>query len=100
MGNGRGVGEAARRLAHSARLAPGPQPIEAAGSELWRRSEERRIHRSDSARGDVLRNFGHGWEHAIVVEKKLLSRAGQTYPVCVEGKRHGPPEDCGGAWLL
>jgi len=41
-------------------------------------------------------DFGDGWDHAIVVEKRLLPTPGQAYPVCVEGKRHGPPEDCGG----
>ena len=29
--------------------------------------------------------------------RKVLSpEAGHAYPACVEGKRHGPPEDCGG----
>jgi len=41
-------------------------------------------------------DFGDGWDHAIVLEKRLLPKPGQAYPVCVEGKRHGPPEDCGG----
>jgi hypothetical protein len=41
-------------------------------------------------------DFGDGWEHEIVVEKKLPPEAGQAYPICVDGKRHGPPEDCGG----
>jgi hypothetical protein len=41
-------------------------------------------------------DFGDTWEHEIVVEKILPSEEGQTYPLCVAGKRHGPPEDCGG----
>jgi len=41
-------------------------------------------------------DFGDGWEHAIAVEKVLSPEAGHAYPACVEGKRHGPPEDCGG----
>ena len=28
----------------------------------------------------------------------LPPEAGQAYPVCVAGKRHGPPDDCGGVW--
>ena len=41
-------------------------------------------------------DFGDGWEHGIAVEKVLLPEAGHAYPICVDGKRHGPPEDCGG----
>jgi hypothetical protein len=41
-------------------------------------------------------DFGDGWEHGIAVEKVLPPEAGHVYPVCVAGKRHGPPEDCGG----
>ena len=41
-------------------------------------------------------DFGDGWEHGIVVEKILPPEEGRAYPVCVDGKRHGPPEDCGG----
>ena len=41
-------------------------------------------------------DFGDGWEHGIVVEKILSPEPGHAYPACVDGKRHGPPEDCGG----
>jgi hypothetical protein len=41
-------------------------------------------------------DFGDGWEHEIVVEKRLPPEGGQAYPACIDGKRHGPPEDCGG----
>ncbi len=41
-------------------------------------------------------DFGDGWEHGIAVEKILPPEAGHAYPICVDGKRHGPPEDCGG----
>jgi hypothetical protein len=41
-------------------------------------------------------DFGDSWEHAIAVEKMLPPQPGLAYPVCIEGKRHGPPEDCGG----
>ncbi len=42
-------------------------------------------------------DFGDNWQHGIVTENVLTPEAGKTYPVCVGGKRHGPPEDCGGA---
>ena len=45
-----------------------------------------------------LYDFGDNWEHEIVVEKILPPEAGKTYPVCVAGKRAGPPEDVGGVW--
>jgi hypothetical protein len=43
-------------------------------------------------------DFGDSWKHRIAVEKVLPPEAGQEYPVCVAGKRHGPPDDCGGVW--
>jgi Plasmid pRiA4b ORF-3-like protein len=43
-------------------------------------------------------NFGDSWEHEILVEKILPAEEGGRYPICIEGKRACPPEDCGGAW--
>lgn len=40
-------------------------------------------------------DFGDGWEHEIVLEK-ILKNHKQKYPVCIDGKRNCPPEDCGG----
>ncbi len=40
-------------------------------------------------------DFGDGWEHTIVLEK-ILTDSVQKYPVCLEGERSCPPEDCGG----
>jgi hypothetical protein len=40
-------------------------------------------------------DFGDSWEHGIVAEKRLAPEPGRAYPACLEGKRHGPPEDCG-----
>jgi hypothetical protein len=41
-------------------------------------------------------DFGDGGEHAIVVEKVLPPDPAGHYPICVDGKLQGPPEDCGG----
>jgi len=41
-------------------------------------------------------DFGDSWKHEIVVEKVLPPEPGCSYPICVGGKLHGPPEDCGG----
>ncbi len=43
-------------------------------------------------------DFGDTWEHQILVEKILPIDEKTQYPVCLAGKRSGPPEDCGGPW--
>ena len=50
-------------------------------------------------RAEYEYDFGDGWEHQIRVEgiieddKRYPGR-----PVCLEGARNCPPEDCGGPW--
>lgn len=41
-------------------------------------------------------DFGDSWEHALLVENILPFQKGVSYPICLEGKRAGPPEDIGG----
>jgi hypothetical protein len=41
-------------------------------------------------------DFGDDWEHEIVYEGRLRRVPTTTYPVCLEGARACPPEDCGG----
>jgi hypothetical protein len=41
-------------------------------------------------------DFGDGWEHGIVLEKRLSADPNTAYPVCTAGQLAGPPEDCGG----
>jgi len=43
-------------------------------------------------------DFGDGWEHKIVLEKKLPDDGSVTGATCIKGKRACPPEDCGGIW--
>ncbi|MEK6947549.1 MAG: plasmid pRiA4b ORF-3 family protein [Nanoarchaeota archaeon] len=39
-------------------------------------------------------DFGDNWEHMLTVEK-ILDDKETAIPVCLEGERAGPPEDCG-----
>jgi hypothetical protein len=41
-------------------------------------------------------DFGDGWEHSVVLEKIVPREKSTYYPVCMDGKRNCPPEDCGG----
>jgi hypothetical protein len=41
-------------------------------------------------------DFGDSWLHEVLLEKILEAKPGVKYPICVEGKRACPPEDCGG----
>ena len=43
-------------------------------------------------------DFGDSWYHEILVEGRSEEEPGQKYPLCVDGKRACPPEDCGGIW--
>ena len=41
-------------------------------------------------------DFGDGWQHTVVLEKKMEPPAGQRLPVCLGGEGACPPEDSGG----
>jgi hypothetical protein len=43
-------------------------------------------------------DFGDGWIHTLLLEKILTADENTTYPVCIDGKRQCPPEDCGGVF--
>ena len=43
-------------------------------------------------------DFGDGWEHDIVLEKRLSPGTGEHMPACLAGNGACPPEDCGGPW--
>jgi hypothetical protein len=51
--------------------------------------------------GDRIRyayDFGDGWEHDILLEKRLDVDTGEQLPACIAGRGACPPEDCGGPW--
>lgn len=51
-----------------------------------------------SARWVYEYDFGDGWRHEVVFEKFATAEAKTKYPLCVDGQRACPPEDCGGPW--
>ena len=43
-------------------------------------------------------DFGDNWQHLVTLEKILPAAPEEKYPLCLDGKRACPPEDCGGVW--
>jgi len=41
-------------------------------------------------------DFTDNWQHQIRVEAILATEPHRCYPVCIDGRRACPPEDCGG----
>lgn len=52
----------------------------------------------DNKAAYYIYDFGDNWTHTILLEKILLRGKGVAYPLCIEGQRSCPPEDCGGVW--
>ena len=43
-------------------------------------------------------DFGDSWYHEVLFEGLVRVESKVKYPLCVEGARACPPEDCGGIW--
>lgn len=43
-------------------------------------------------------DFGDGWRHEVLFEGYPPADSKTKYPLCLEGARACPPEDCGGPW--
>lgn len=62
------------------------------------RSILERVVRRTGKRLSYVYDFGDDWWHEILVEKLEAAGPGDTKLVCVGGRRHCPPDDCGGPW--
>ena len=49
-------------------------------------------------RFEYVYDFGDDWRHELLVEKIIAGNSGGERPLCLAGRRHRPPEDCGGPW--
>ena len=47
-------------------------------------------------RADYEYDFGDGWRHEVVLEEISDKSSSAQYPICLDGARACPPEDCGG----
>ena len=45
---------------------------------------------------EYLYDFGDGWSHTVKLGKILPRVENVIYPLCIDGERACPPEDCGG----
>ena len=43
-------------------------------------------------------DFGDDWEHTVRLEDVLPPEQASSHPVCLDGERSFPPEDCGGPY--
>jgi hypothetical protein len=43
-------------------------------------------------------NFRDAWNHEVRFEGVIRAHSHVKYPLCLEGQRACPPEDCGGIW--
>ena len=52
--------------------------------------------RSPGDKATYIYDFGDGWQHRLALSRVLPREPGVRYPVCRDGERACPPEDCGG----
>lgn len=50
----------------------------------------------ENAKFNYIYDLGDSWEHEVIVEKIMPPTPVVQYPVCIDGRRACPPEDCGG----
>ncbi|KAF0124399.1 MAG: plasmid pRiA4b ORF-3 family protein [Elusimicrobia bacterium] len=91
---------------HAFELDGGPRPLRIespyAADELFEEAADFTTEAAlskylgEGARAVYEYDFGDGWLHNVELEKILPKAPGADYPLCLEGRRACPPEDCGG----
>lgn len=61
-----------------------------------RETELKELIKSEKQKFHYLYDFGDSWLHTIIVEKIFDEDVSKRYPICLDGERACPPEDCGG----
>ena len=51
--------------------------------------------REPGNQADYVYDFGDDWHHRIILEEISPQKDGIKYPICLDGSRACPPEDCG-----
>jgi len=49
-----------------------------------------------NSKAEYTYDFGNYWHHELELDAILPRQNGAKYPICVDGERACPPEDCGG----
>ena len=70
-----------------------PWPME---TKNEKRAKLSKVAPAEMARFVYEYDLGDSWRHDILVEKIFQPKGDLAHPVCVDGKRSAPPEDCGG----
>jgi Tfp pilus assembly protein PilF len=73
-----------------------PDPEDFYGTISARRHKLNKVIVKEKTKFLYRYDFGDGWEHEMMVEKIIPARQELKHPVCLDGERRGPPEDCGG----
>lgn len=74
----------------------GGEPLE--HGEMSSKKVRLSLLKAERLKFNYLYDFGDGWKHTITLEKIIEPDGSQKCPVCVDGERSCPPEDCGGIW--
>jgi Plasmid pRiA4b ORF-3-like protein len=67
-----------------------PEALDEKEFKLWQ------VVQAENVSFTFLYDYGDYWEHSVLVEKILPKEPDVKYPICLDGKRACPPEDCGG----
>ena len=77
----------------------GPDYMNEYEMDIEYHSERKQLRSVFERPGEWLRyeyDFGDGWTHLIELEYWLPDDPKFKHPICIDGKRACPPEDCGG----